>query len=193
CAGGFASIDSGGGVFDDDTVDWGEAKNLCGFAVRLGIRLAPPHLVGCTPVSGPGDSGGGNANFGQAACARCSDGPAILRDCLQELEGAGEGNYAFDVFDFTALDFAIFRVVIGVRKQIANGGNAGASVGLADDVVGNETVFRGPFRPHARDSGSGVDQYAVEIEEHTAAHNFHALDDTEFWRSIQLGVSAKRR
>jgi hypothetical protein len=93
---------------------------------------------------------------------------------LQEFEGAGEGNYAFGVFDFAALDFAIFGFVVGVWEEFANGGDAGAAVGLADDVVWDEGVFVGPDGPDAGYGGSGVDENAVEIEEDTAALNFHS-------------------
>jgi hypothetical protein len=101
---------------------------------------------------------------------------------LQDFEGAGEGNYAFNVFDFATLDLAIFGVVIGVRQEFANCGHAGAAVGLADDIVRHEAVFVGPNGPDAGYCGSGVYQDAVKIEEHTAALNFHAVHDT--WYSV---------
>jgi hypothetical protein len=97
---------------------------------------------------------------------------------VQEFEGAGERNDAFGVFDFAALDFAIFGDVIGVGEEVADGSHAGAAMSLADDFVGDEAVFFGPEGPDAGYGGSGVDQYAVEIEEHSAALNFHAFDDT---------------
>jgi hypothetical protein len=73
--------------------------------------------------------------------------------------------------------------VIGVREQIANGGDAGAAVRLADDIIGNEAMLRSPFGPDARDGGCGIDEHAVEIKEHATAHNFHALHDT--WYSAE--------
>jgi hypothetical protein len=79
-----------------------------------------------------------------------------LRESLQDLERAGEGDYAFDVFDFAALDFAIFGVVVGVGEEFADGGEAGAAVGLADDFVGNEAVFIRPDGPDAGYRGGGV-------------------------------------
>jgi hypothetical protein len=84
-----------------------------------------------------------------------------LRESLQEFEGAGEGNYAADVFDFAALDFAIFGFVVGVGEEFANGGEAGAAVGLADDFFRDEAMLVGPDGPDARDGGSGVDEDAV--------------------------------
>jgi hypothetical protein len=47
-------------------------------------------------------------------------------------------------------------------------------VGLADDLFGDEAVLVGPDGPDAGYGGGGVDQDAVEIEEDTAAVNFHA-------------------
>jgi hypothetical protein len=96
-----------------------------------------------------------------------------LREGLQEFEGAGEGNHAFGVFDFAALDFAIFGDVVGVGKEFADGGDARAAVSPADDFVWDEAVLDSPFGPHAGDCWSGVHEHAVEIEEHAAALNFH--------------------
>jgi hypothetical protein len=84
-----------------------------------------------------------------------------LRESLQEFEGAGEGNDANDVFDFAALDFTIFGFMVSVREEFADGGEAGAAVGLADDLVGDKAVFVGPDGPDAGDSGSGVYQDAI--------------------------------
>ncbi|MCU1239803.1 MAG: hypothetical protein JWO71_529 [Candidatus Acidoferrum typicum] len=120
-----------------------------------------------------GESGGADADLGQFACTGSGDGPPVLRESLQDFESAGEGNYAFDVFDFAALDFAIFGGVVGVGEEFADGGEAGAAVGLADDFVGNEAVFIRPDGPYAGNGGGGVYQDAVEIEEHTSALNFH--------------------
>jgi hypothetical protein len=80
---------------------------------------------------------------------------------LQDFESAGEGNHAFDVFDFTALDFAIFGVMVGVGEKFTDGSEAGAAVGLADDFIGDEAVFVGPDGPDARDGGRGVYEDAV--------------------------------
>src|SRR4029077_1735908 len=115
-----------------------------------------------------------DADFRERAAARGGDGPAVLRDYLQEFDSAGEGNHAFDVFDFAAFDFAIFDVVIGARKEFADGGDAGTAVGLADDFLGDETVLRGPLGPDARDGGSGINEHTVKIEEHATAVNFHS-------------------
>ncbi len=46
-------------------------------------------------------------------------------------------------------------------------------MGLADDFLGDEAVLVGPDGPDARDGGGGVDEDSVQIEEHTAAVNFH--------------------
>jgi hypothetical protein len=98
-----------------------------------------------------------------------------LGERSQKVEGTGEGNHAYDVFDLAELDFAIFGVVVGVGEELADGGEAGAAMGLADDFFGDEAMLVGPGRPDACDGGSGVDEDAVEIEEHTAAENFHAV------------------
>ena len=50
-------------------------------------------------------------------------------------------------------------------QQFAQGGDAGAAVGLADDRVGVEAVDAGEAGPAAGDGGGGVDKHAVEVEE----------------------------
>ena len=107
---------------------------------------------------------------------------------MQEFEGAGERNYAVDIFDFAALDFAIFGIVVGMGEELADSGEAGAAVGLADDFFGDEAVFVGPDGPDARDRGGGVHQDAVEIEEHTAAVNFHGSMIPSFRGQIRWQV-----
>jgi hypothetical protein len=94
---------------------------------------------------------------------------------LQDFESARQRNHALGIFDFAALYFAIFGLVIGVRKQVANGGDAGAAMGLADDLIGNESVLVGPDGPDAGYGGGGIDEDAVEIEEQSAAVNFHGV------------------
>jgi len=144
-----------------------------------------------------GEACGADADFGKAAGAGGSDGPVILRKRLQNFESAGEGNYTLGVFDFAALYFAIFDDGIGVREEIANGGDAGTAVGLADDFVGYEAVLVGPDGPDAGYGGGGVDENAVEIEEHTAAVNFHGSMIPSFGAGFcalapqQLGVTCK--
>src|SRR6266849_3227377 len=172
---GLAGANAGGGVFDDDAVGGSEAENLGGFEVGLGIGLAALDVVGGDEISGEREAGGADADFGQPAGAGSGDGPAILRESLQDFESAGEGNHAFNVRDFAAFDFAIFRFVIGVGQQLANGGDAGLAVSLADDFARIEAVLVGPDGPDARDGRGGVDEDAVEIEQDAAAMNFHGF------------------
>src|SRR5260370_639526 len=119
-----------------------------------------------------------NAHLRERASAGSGDHPTVGGKRLQKFQRAGEGNYAFHVFDFAAFDLAILRVVIGVGKQLANGGDAGPAMRLAHEFVGHEAVLRGPFCPHARDGGGGVDEHAVEVKEHATAPNFHEFHDT---------------
>ena len=124
------------------------------------------------------EASGADAHLRERAAAGGGDSPTILRERLQEFESAGKGNHALDVFNFGAFDFAIFGVVIGVGKEFAYGGDAGAAVGLAHDIIRIESMFLRPDCPNARDRGSGVHEHAVQIKEHTAALNFHEIHDT---------------
>jgi len=44
-----------------------------------------------------------------------------------------------------------------VGQQLANSGDAGAAVGLADDFVRDEAVLVGPDGPYAGHGGGGID------------------------------------
>ena len=55
---------------------------------------------------------------------------------------AWEGNYAVDVKNFAAFDFAIFCFVICVGKKLADRGHAGATVSIMDGFIGIEAVRR---------------------------------------------------
>src|SRR6266851_5042405 len=177
-AGGFAGAYAGGGVFNDDAVAGGKAQKFRGFDVRLGIRLAALDVRGGNHVFRQPETSSANAHLRERASAGGGDHPTVGGKRLQKLQRAGEGNYAFHVFDFAAFDLAIFRIVIGVGKQLANGGDARPAVRLAHDFVGHEAVLRGPFCPYARDGRSGVHEHAVEVKEHATAPNFHEFHDT---------------
>jgi hypothetical protein len=160
-AGGLARADAGGSVFDDDAVIGGKAQKLRGFEIGLGVGLAAEDVIGADQVLWEWEAGSADADFSQTAGARGGDGPAILRKNLKELERAGEGNYAVGVFDFAALDFAIFGFMIGVGQEVADGGDTGAAMSLANDLVGDEAVLVGPDGPDASNGGSGVNQDAI--------------------------------
>ena len=76
-----------------------------------------------------------------------------------------EGDDAFEIFDFAALDFAILGGVVGVGQVFADGGEAGASVSFGDDLLGIEAVFERPTGPYAGHGGSGIDEDTIEVEE----------------------------
>ena len=159
--GSLTCADAGRGVFYHDAVGGTETENLGGFEVGLGVGLAALNVVGGDHVLWHRQAGGADADLGQAAGAGGRDGPAVRRESLQDFERSGEGDDAFSVFDFAALDLAIFRVMIGVREEVANRGDAGASVSLADDLVGKKAVLVGPDGPDTGYGRSGVDQDAV--------------------------------
>jgi hypothetical protein len=88
---------------------------------------------------------------------------------LQQLHRTGQGDDSIGVGDLTALDFAVFRVVIGVGDEFANGSDAGPAMRLFDNFIGVETVFVRPPRPNSGDCRRGIHKDAIQIEKHTAA------------------------
>ncbi len=122
--------------------------------------------------SGTGQAGGSDTDEREAAGAGGDDGPTLGRERAEEFERAGQRDDAVEVFDFAALDFVIFGFDVAVREVVANGGDAGAAVGGVGDFGGVEAVFESPAGPDAGDSGGGVDEDTVEIEEDSAGEDF---------------------
>ena len=85
---------------------------------------------------------------------------------------AWEGNYAVDVKNFAAFDFAIFCVVICVGKKLADRGDAGATVSIMDGFIGIEAVLARPPGPDAHHGGRGVDQDSIHVKQERFAGNF---------------------
>jgi len=140
-----------------------------------------------------GEAGDADANLGEAAGTGCGDGPAIARESLQDFDGAGEGDDAVGVFDFAALDDAIFGLVVSVGEKLADSGEAGTAVGLTNDVVGNKAVSFCPESPDTCYDRGGVYKDAIQIEEDAAAVNFHVLMipisglDSAWWLRESVG------
>ena len=124
---------------------------------------------------GNSEACGSQANFGQAARTGSDNGPRACGELLQEFGSARKRHHAIGIFDFATLDFAVFCYVIGVREEVANRAQARTAVGAADDFDGVETMFVGPTAPDTGDSGSGVDEDAVEVEEDGLAGDFGHL------------------
>ena len=73
-----------------------------------------------------------------------------------------------DVFLFGAFHPIVFFVMNFrrlVRKQLLDGGEAGAAMGEGDDVVRIHVVAMGPAAPDAGDGGGGVDEDTVHVNE----------------------------
>jgi hypothetical protein len=85
------------------------------------------------------------------------------------MQSAGERDDISDVFDLAAFDIAIFGVVIAPREQFDDGGETGAAMRVAHDILGHKAMFKSPSGPNARDSGSGVNQHAIHVEEYSSA------------------------
>src|SRR5579864_8088134 len=155
------------------------------------MRLAVLNVRGSDHVFWRRQASRADAYFREAPRAGSGDGPAVLRQSLQDLERAGEGNHAVDVFNFVAFDLAILRFDIAVWQQIANSSDAGPTMRLAHNFVRGKPVLRGPLRPHASDGGSGIHKHAIKIEQQTATLNFHVLHNT--WYSAGRVMDPQRR
>ncbi len=62
-------------------------------------------------------------------------------------EGAGTCRYTGKIFYLPPFDFAVLGLVVCIRKEFANGGDAGPSLGHACDSFRIESVLEGPPFP----------------------------------------------
>lgn len=85
------------------------------------------------------------------------------------MQSSGERNHVRDVFDFAAFDFAIFGLVVAMRKKLADGCDTRAAVGLTYHFVWNEPVLERPAVPNTGDGGCGIDKDAIHVEENGTA------------------------
>jgi len=169
CAGGFARLDSGGDVFDDDAAGGRKTQDGRGFEVRLGMRLAVRHFAGRDQTRGQRKTGRTQADFGERTSGGRNDGPTVGGKAREQSERAGQRDDALEVFHFAALDFAVLGFVVGVREIVANRGHAGASVSASYDFGGIESVLDGPVMPDAGDGGRGVHENAIHVEKERGA------------------------
>src|ERR1700722_15493697 len=158
---GFTGAHSGGSVFDHDTFRGRKSEEGSAAQIRLGIGLAFHDVVGGDHSRRQRKAGGFDANFGQAPSAGGHDGPAIRGKARQQLKCAGQRHDALEVFNFAPLHFAVFGNVIGVGKIVADGADAGSTMGAGHDFLGIESVLNRPLAPDAGDSGSGVDENSI--------------------------------
>jgi len=112
-----------------------------------------------------------NAHFGKWPRAGGYHRPAIGRESAEKFQCAGQGDDAFQVFNFALLHFTIFGFGIRAGQEFTQGGKAGPSVGPADNFLGLETVFKRPTGPDALYGRSGIDKHAIQIEQHGTTWN----------------------
>ena len=167
----FTRANTGGGIFNDNAIRGRYSEKLRAFPVGIREWFAALDIVGGDERRGDRQSRRSQAHFGQAASCGSDDGPSLRGYGLQEVQGARKSCYIGDVFDFEALDFTIFSVVIAARQQFADGGEAGAAMGLTNYILGHQAMTEGPNGPYARDGGGGIDEDAVHVEENRAALN----------------------
>src|SRR2546427_5906163 len=88
-----------------------------------------------------------NAHFGKRPRAGGYHSPAIGRESAEKFQCAGQGDDAFQILDFALLNFTIFGFGVRAGQEFTQGGEAGPSVGPADNFLGVETMFERPTGP----------------------------------------------
>jgi hypothetical protein len=168
-AGGLASANARGSVFNDNALFGRESETRGTFQIRLRIGLAVLNIVGGDELPGNGQSRGADTHVGEGPGARGDDSPAPPGERLEKLHRSGQGNNTFDVENLLALNFGVFRLMVGIGEKFADGGDTGAAVSAAHGVFGVEAMGDSPLVPDAGDGGSGINENAVEVEEQTTA------------------------
>ena len=178
-ASGFAGADAGRGVFDDDAVAGEKAESGGSLEVGLGIGLATLNVAGRDHVSNEMKNAcGTKTDFGEFADGGGDDREAVRRDLGEQLGRAGECDNVRDVGDFGLLHPEVLSEVgfgRGVGEEFLDADEAGAAVGLLDNLDWVKAVLGGPCRPDAGHGGRGIDKNAVHIEEQGRA------EDTGHW------------
>ncbi len=156
---------AGGRIFANNALAGAEAEFRGCFEKRFRIGFAAGHVSRGNHAGRDRQAGGTQPSFRQAACARSRDRPAMWRKARQEFHRPRQHNDSFRVVDFSALNFPVLRFVIGVRKEMPDGAQAGPAVGVGHDYVGVKATFRRPFGPNPLDRGSGINEDAVKIKQ----------------------------
>jgi hypothetical protein len=74
----------------------------------------------------------------------------VWRKGTQEFRGSGQSHNSFDVFNLQALDFAIFRLMVRVREEFADGADAGPPMRNFHHGIGIKAMLPRPNGPHPR-------------------------------------------
>jgi hypothetical protein len=114
---------------------------------------------------------GANPYLRKRARAGGDDGPAVVRQSRQQLLHAGQRDNTIHIIDLRLFDDTVLRFVIGIGKQIAQRGDAGASVRMPQHLVHVEAPARSPARPYALHRGYGVDEHSIHIEQQSLCGN----------------------
>src|SRR5689334_19805864 len=111
------------------------------------MRLAMRNVIGGNHFAGKRKPRSLNSHFCQSSRAGGNDRPAVFRQALQQFERSRQRNDTLDIFNLTALHFAILQLMISVREIFPNRGKAGTAVGTGDDLLRVESAFYSPTPP----------------------------------------------
>ncbi len=143
-----------------------EAQRARPLDIRLWMRLAIGDVAGGDHCRWNWKSGGPNTNFRQWPSAGSNNRPSIRRQRRQQRKSAGQGNDSARVLDLLTFDLAVLGFVVRIGQKLPDRLDAGAPVRLSDCLFRLEAMLDRPLRPHARNGGGGVDEYAVQVKEH---------------------------
>jgi len=152
----------------------------CAFGVRLWIGLAVTDVAGGDEMLHMiPETGRAQADFRERARGGSDDNELRGGDGSDQLLSSGECDDIGDVLDFRAFHPIVLgemRGGVGVGEKFLNRGEAGAAVSELHGVIGVELVLESPARPNASDSGGGVDEDAVHVDQEGLAQDFsHGL------------------
>ncbi len=158
-------------ILDNQAICGRHRQAIGPLQVGIGVRLSTRNVARCDQMMRSWQARRTNAHFGKWPRAGGYHRPAIGRESAEKFQCAGQGDDAFQVFNFAPLHFTIFGFGIRAGQEFTQGGKAGPSVGPADNFLGLETVFKRPTGPDALYGRSGIDKHAIQIEQHGTTWN----------------------
>ncbi len=131
------------------------------------------YVFGGDHVAGNGMARITQARDRQRTCRRSDDGKSVVGQVGKQFRRAGQGRYAFLVFNFHLFHNNVFFFCDQFLSHGADGFNAAPAMCLTCDAIRIESVLGGPGTPHALHGWRGIHQHAIHIKKNCLGEEDH--------------------